>query len=687
LSPDRKPKALYELKSFLFGGEPAGWGFQVEEPLLGREQLIDITDDATGDISDAAKQMSAIYVNEVGHNPKLVQNVHAREKDGRVVEYYADITTPLRKGDTVELLTTYYSNYEENRERKGYGLINFSEGVKGDSHEPSRLQRNFDDRYEVGEMVKLYSVLDVFQACEFIVTSILPHFSDLSKISLQEFLIRQSSQAESLFTPRQMIARQRIHWISILLENRISDLMLSAQSSLPPSSIKSMLGQAEKWCLDMKWIQQVTDCDLSFENADSLLKPIEQEVVEEFLFPLRGKLPRALNETSWCQLAVELTKKLCVVTWKASTSNQTSMSLAKEYIDCAAKGAAAIREACSVPQGVIPATNIGFYFGEEGYHQISGDELWKSAAALSEPESTMSKGIMAQAADLCAYFDLVELGLVPEPIDRKNITVKIEGRVFVAKLPYSQNNHPCSTIGLPRSEDCFRRGVATLDKDWYIIWQVVYVAHTFASHYLLDPLVLDTFLVSLCTGVGIDWGKAKYAIDSGIKENVYSPNIVYCDPGQLSHSTPKSLRKERRRSSTDGTKKSGAPNSSPGVFHKNLNKFLFDNVIWITLSSLGWSIERGNRPNDLYFLPPGVHRSRPFQNRVDFFDSKKQILDCCCAHPNWKDRIEVKDALALYNAMLSLLEHLKATQKLPKGELNIEWLKQQLEEGGPQIQG
>lgn len=106
---DRKSKdGAFDIKSFIFSHDPSEWAFAVQEKLFGREeQTIDITDDLTGKTHDIAKSHVPMYVNEVGHNKTLVQNVDALERHDRSIHYYINIREPMEKGDTVELLTDY----------------------------------------------------------------------------------------------------------------------------------------------------------------------------------------------------------------------------------------------------------------------------------------------------------------------------------------------------------------------------------------------------------------------------------------------------------------------------------------------------------------------------------------------------------------------------------------------------
>ena len=75
LLSDRKTDLIFSVKDFVFAHEPSSWRFDVEELINGHPQVVDFTDDTTGTPHEAAKANMSKYVNEVGHNPQLVENV------------------------------------------------------------------------------------------------------------------------------------------------------------------------------------------------------------------------------------------------------------------------------------------------------------------------------------------------------------------------------------------------------------------------------------------------------------------------------------------------------------------------------------------------------------------------------------------------------------------------------------
>lgn len=61
---DVKDNLHFCFKNFIFDFEPSEWSYGVSDQRLGRDQAIDITDDATGEVHSLARQSTPIYVNE-----------------------------------------------------------------------------------------------------------------------------------------------------------------------------------------------------------------------------------------------------------------------------------------------------------------------------------------------------------------------------------------------------------------------------------------------------------------------------------------------------------------------------------------------------------------------------------------------------------------------------------------------
>ena len=61
---DRKEIHRYEIKSFIFDHHPQEWSFGVEEKIHGVPQILDITDDYTGEPHSNARSQVPMYVNE-----------------------------------------------------------------------------------------------------------------------------------------------------------------------------------------------------------------------------------------------------------------------------------------------------------------------------------------------------------------------------------------------------------------------------------------------------------------------------------------------------------------------------------------------------------------------------------------------------------------------------------------------
>ena len=110
---DRKIQLHYDLKNFIFSNETSEWGFDVCEDLNGHEQVADVTDDTTGMPHRIAKQNVSMYVNETGGDLALKQTVWSGQVCDREVNYYFKTEKAMKKGETIELLISYFGTYDE----------------------------------------------------------------------------------------------------------------------------------------------------------------------------------------------------------------------------------------------------------------------------------------------------------------------------------------------------------------------------------------------------------------------------------------------------------------------------------------------------------------------------------------------------------------------------------------------
>ena len=247
LHADRKTDMIFGLKDFLFSHEPSSWRFDVCETIRGHDQVVDFTEDTTGAPHDVARKQMAMYVNEVGHNQHLVENVRGLGTS-RSVSYYIHIDKPMAKGERVELLVNYKDEYESMRERRGYGKANLTHGVKSDACDITRMQRNLKDRRDVEECLSKYTEEDIHEVIAFFKTRVME--------GLDAATSAFGSQNQNPHLLRQCIARRRMHWLSLILRKRLYYELMSASTSSAdmndtdaPASIfqKDMLVYVNDW--------------------------------------------------------------------------------------------------------------------------------------------------------------------------------------------------------------------------------------------------------------------------------------------------------------------------------------------------------------------------------------------------------------------------------------------------------
>jgi hypothetical protein len=289
--------------------------------------------------------------------------------------------------------------------------------------------------------------------------------------------------------------------------------------------------------------------------------------------------------------------------------------------------------------------------------------------------TTTPKGLTGAIVELQAYYDAVELGLEP-CLDPAQFKHRTEGNVVITDgLATARQDGFHKLIGVPRSVGTITRHSFGVNETWYIIHQIIFVIDAFASKFLCES---KYSLETICLHLGVDVGMARHAIERGVR--IYSESLKV--KAETRRNKASKGRRQKSKDKSSGSNKPAKRTSiGPPKSSKANNKSLFWQIVWSCLKDeLGWTLEHGNRANDIYAFPPGVSRGRGFKNRVDFFDSSLQIMTFIETDTRWKDRPEVVQCLKLYEQCKNLLEQLRANKSLPKfnnTEKMVEWLIEQ----------
>jgi hypothetical protein len=539
------------VKSFIFGNVPNEWPFEVEEKLFGEKQIIDITDDATGSPHELARKNVAMYVNEVGHNNKSKQNVFICPRDGRAVQYFIKLDSPMKKGDQMELLTNYGKVYEPIRERKGYGWRNLNRDLASDEDRASALQRNSGDREDAENAIMLLNCPNLVSMIEFVKERIwLPVWTKAQAfhVSLNDSASRGDVSPPSR---EQWIALRRIHWLRSVFLRRVCDL----EEHLPPET-GYPYRNSYKYCRDLLDSMEQNRFSVAVESAESFFaigEAIRQEVIEEMHYTMREKLLMPFDRAVWCPLAVELLEMLSddvsvlLISTKGNPTSEEKMALQRKIIAAAETSANDFRK--STKGGGVPKS-LGFRSGIAEGSIISGSlrtllGTVKCSSSFYVDNSTAPKGFLAGIVRMIAYYDSLMLaGVEPQQDDSFQLQLETPENFFMAQYNGFDGSDKLRELGsLPRQIDSANTSIA-VNETWYLVWQLIYVVHTFLAEFLEGS---DETLKMLCSKIGVDYTLAQFAVARGMKHERDKGLRKRCS--RKPHARPRKAKKHLGRSS------------------------------------------------------------------------------------------------------------------------------------------
>ena len=496
---DGKEYELFELKSFAFSNEPSEWAYDVEEEINGSTQAIDITDDLTGTPHENARKEIPMYVNEVGHGNEYTQNTFVRELDERTVHYFFRTPRELQGGDSIELLTNYRKEYEDARERKGYGIKNIHRGDKTDQDYATLLKRNLLLRVNVEATVNGLSLPELARHMSYLASNIWePLYSQA-----EAFLLAPRTHPATVLSILQWKALIRLAWIRELSVKRLAALRAEFSNR---NGCQLHCGGFANLCDQIHQKMQIgQEVDLSVLWSERFSGSIGKEVVVELsevhFYNLRDRIRLPLQSSLWCPLAADLLQDLSRLVVKRSADPNRLQEL---FLRTATRCMQRIAQcAAAMGDGMSALT-----FGPGMSSKVSPESIENAAKSFQD----------------CASFWFVGHDTMPKALSAAIVSVIDEQQETVEKLQVdklsgglgSKGGFVMAVFHGFKGEDQWRplasvvRPLARVQKSaeskvnvaWYQTWQCLYVVHAFATVFL--PGATSDMIQELCSDFHLD---------------------------------------------------------------------------------------------------------------------------------------------------------------------------------------
>ncbi len=478
----------------------------------------------------------------------------------------------MKAGDEVELLVDYGEAYEDTRERKGYGKDN-NEVYGGDYDDAAAcLKRNFVDREMVQLDIASLKLYDLFYLVEYLTTDVLAPVDQRIRNWQNELFTRLS---------KDLVARQRIHWLRVQLQTRVKELVanrdpgdkLLGRQSLVTELVKAIEKSLLEW--EFAMLPEIFSSlnTISIGDDKTLQDIITLELSEELLYSIASKFPDPLNCTMWSKIGTGITETITQAIARYSVCHKEPTQSMPKML--AAFILASVRNAANLVRDACSAVNSGSLSRDDAidklsFHSLSRKMKKKDVAPngslidVYASDLNIHYGAAATIADIQAYQDAVELGYL-EPYFNPWSTRKLTDTKLSMVSQYPSGNRSNSNQQfhrMARSIDAFKSGVARVNEHWYLLNQVFLPVHILVSGCVKWPEGFQHYsLEKLCEAIGIELKDAKEAIERGFMK----PNWPELEE-KPENDTPTKKKKRLRKvpSSAARTVENGTSDEFPG---------------------------------------------------------------------------------------------------------------------------
>lgn len=441
--------------------------------------------------------------------------------------------------------------------------------------------------YEIEEPMALYLLSEFLESIR----------ANLARI-VDTFIRELQVSSERVRVPyaQQIIALRRLNWLKPYFLKKIESMKKSISDSTPNAAFTAeipLLRQCAVNAGDLEWSSWPILMDLLEQYPNlvdgmgiNLRSKFRDEITEDVCYGISSSLFCPCHEAVWCDVASTLIHDLCSIIardrWNYSNLEHPSR-LCEALVQKTMEAAGAIHS---------PKTMKGLSFDTS---------IWKRYALNNRgaiaKEARGTKCLMALANDCKG----------PE----KRLPVPY---IIKSSLPTDQ-------MGV----------LNTIHKPWYLVRQILFVADTFAKGYLANDKSYS--FDDLCQKLGLTPEATSMFLKRDIELDLESSSFygtefasIYSAGNKLDPIKERTIRK--RFLNKPGMKNNGSTKARVRKPKTPVRKLLFWEILIDKLKELGWNVDRGNRPNDWYLLPPGVSRGKGFKNRIDFFDSAPLVINC-----------------------------------------------------------
>jgi len=384
-------------------------------------------------------------------------------------------------------------------------------------------------------------------------------FEPINK-SIQIFEGGSLKTGEPDLRSRDLIASRRLHWLAEKVNGRLKELL--AEPGVNPKSdfILNMRESLQKWiCTSMPTLFNKLSTDL----RNVLLG----ELTEELLYQTRSRLPNPLDESIWCNVAIDLMRKTVhsmahYLFCYAGPIDIRRECLGEHILEHAVEAAASVRNGLNAidkyKKGDISGVSIDHHINQLSFKsrqqiinkEILLDESKRKMISLYDTQNTICFGAAAAMADIQAYYDAMDLcGIEPcfIPGGAKECHLSIVSLYEPNSTDSDCGENSLQFNWIARSIDAFKKGDACVNEKWYLENQVLAIVHILATDCVNGKGWYS--LEKICEEVNLELEDAKKALSLGVPNPTWpkSKIISAFSPGLSDFGSPKRSRGRPRK--------------------------------------------------------------------------------------------------------------------------------------------